>query len=176
MNTETRNQLSDLIKSARLEKGLTLREVEAKGGYQSGMIGRLENRKFDFTIEALVQICRGLDLTLKDVLVCLDIPTFIAEEDKERVVTYDTLRSFLANSRLEKGLSLRKFAQQFNTNVNTVQRYEKKQRSIYSFTHFVELDRALSLNGKLVVMAWQAGENSLQTRTMNKQSRHWEPA
>ena len=78
-----RDQLRGFLTFTHIELGLMLRDVTARSGYQAGMICRLENGQFDFTIEALIQISRGFDLTLKDILNCLgDSPVFGENENE----------------------------------------------------------------------------------------------
>ena len=169
MNIEVRDKIRTIIKAKRLDLGLKLKEVTAKGGYQAGMISRLENGKFDFTIEALIQISRGLDLKLKDILVCLGIPTTFVEIENEDLVSYEELGLFLARCRTKKGLSLRKLSGLIGLNYKTIFRLEHNLNSRISFTDIVSIDKALEKNGELISLAWRAGECHLGCNKLFKE-------
>lgn len=57
-------KISAQIERCRLEKGMTQQEFAKYMGVSQGMVSKWESREYNFTIRALNEICKKLDLEL----------------------------------------------------------------------------------------------------------------
>lgn len=65
---ETLKRLGEHIKSIRVEKGLTLEEVGNRIGKDRQSIHRLEKGQFNPSYLYLVEVCRGLEIDISEIL------------------------------------------------------------------------------------------------------------
>lgn len=59
---EARKRVGDTLKTARIAKGLTIRDLEAKTGLANNHISRIENGKYNATIDTVALIANALNL------------------------------------------------------------------------------------------------------------------
>lgn len=63
-----RRILGDVLRSERMQRGLTLREVSADARVSLGYISEIERGQKEASSELLASLCSALDLPLSDVL------------------------------------------------------------------------------------------------------------
>ena len=63
-----RRILGDVLRSERMQRGLTLREVSADARVSLGYISEIERGQKEASSELLASLCTALDLPLSDVL------------------------------------------------------------------------------------------------------------
>ena len=63
-----RRTLGDVLRSERMQRGLTLREVSADARVSLGYISEIERGQKEASSELLASLCSALDLPLSDVL------------------------------------------------------------------------------------------------------------
>lgn len=63
-----RRTLGEVLRSARMERGLTLREVSAQARVSLGYISEIERGQKEASSELLASLCQALDLPLSAVL------------------------------------------------------------------------------------------------------------
>lgn len=59
---EARKRVGETLKTARIAKGLTVRDLEAKTGLANNHISRIENGKYNATIDTIALIAHALEL------------------------------------------------------------------------------------------------------------------
>jgi len=63
-----RRLLGDVLRSQRMERGMTLREVSAEARVSLGYISEIERGQKEASSELLASLCSALDVPLSDVL------------------------------------------------------------------------------------------------------------
>jgi transcriptional regulator with XRE-family HTH domain len=63
-----RRLLGDVLRSQRMERGMTLREVSAEARVSLGYISEIERGQKEASSELLASLCSALDVRLSDVL------------------------------------------------------------------------------------------------------------
>jgi len=63
-----RRLLGDVLRTQRMERGMTLREVSAEARVSLGYISEIERGQKEASSELLASLCRALDVRLSDVL------------------------------------------------------------------------------------------------------------
>ena len=63
-----RRLLGDVLRSARMERGMTLREVSAEARVSLGYISEIERGQKEASSELLASLCAAMDLPLSEVL------------------------------------------------------------------------------------------------------------
>ena len=63
-----RRLLGDVLRDARMQRGLTLREVSADARVSLGYISEIERGQKEASSELLASLCAALDMPLSDVL------------------------------------------------------------------------------------------------------------
>jgi transcriptional regulator with XRE-family HTH domain len=63
-----RRLLGDVLRDARMQRGMTLREVSADARVSLGYISEIERGQKEASSELLASLCAALDLPLSDVL------------------------------------------------------------------------------------------------------------
>lgn len=63
-----RRLLGDVLRSQRMERGMTLREVSAEARVSLGYISEIERGQKEASSELLASLCGALDVRLSDVL------------------------------------------------------------------------------------------------------------
>jgi transcriptional regulator with XRE-family HTH domain len=63
-----RRSLGDVLRSRRMHRGLTLREVSAEARVSLGYISEIERGQKEASSELLASLCAALDVPLSDVL------------------------------------------------------------------------------------------------------------
>ena len=63
-----RRMLGDVLRSERMQRGLTLRQVSADARVSLGYISEIERGQKEASSELLASLCAALDLPLSDVL------------------------------------------------------------------------------------------------------------
>ena len=63
-----RRMLGDVLRDARMQRGLTLREVSADARVSLGYISEIERGQKEASSELLASLCAALDMPLSDVL------------------------------------------------------------------------------------------------------------
>ncbi len=84
-------ELGEVLKKARLEKGLTLEDVATSCGYSKALISRIENNNVFPSIESLSKIASALDLPLYDIFASLpsDESVVLRKSDRGRFKVED---------------------------------------------------------------------------------------
>ncbi|HQR27680.1 MAG TPA: helix-turn-helix transcriptional regulator [Nocardioides sp.] len=63
-----RRSLGDVLRSRRMHRGMTLREVSAEARVSLGYISEIERGQKEASSELLASLCAALDVALSDVL------------------------------------------------------------------------------------------------------------
>jgi transcriptional regulator with XRE-family HTH domain len=63
-----RRLLGDVLRSARMQRGMTLRELSAEARVSLGYISEIERGQKEASSELLASLCQAMDLPLSDVL------------------------------------------------------------------------------------------------------------
>jgi len=79
-----RRLLGDVLRSERLQRGLTLREVSKEARVSLGYISEIERGQKEASSELLASLCAALDVPLSTVL--RDVSDAIALEEADAVV------------------------------------------------------------------------------------------
>jgi len=74
-----RRLLGDVLRSQRMERGMTLREVSAEARVSLGYISEIERGQKEASSELLASLCAALDVALSDVL--RDVSDLVALEE-----------------------------------------------------------------------------------------------
>ncbi len=74
-----RRFLGDVLRSERMQRGLTLREVSAEARVSLGYISEIERGQKEASSELLASLCAAMDLPLSEVL--RDVSSAIALEE-----------------------------------------------------------------------------------------------
>ena len=74
-----RRMLGDVLRTHRMRRGLTLREVSAEARVSLGYISEIERGQKEASSELLASLCAALDLPLSDVL--RDVSDAVALEE-----------------------------------------------------------------------------------------------
>lgn len=67
-NNQLLEQFGVILKQLRIEKKLTLLDLEVRTGVSEGDISRIENGKKNFTFTTLVKLAKGLDIPVSKLL------------------------------------------------------------------------------------------------------------
>jgi transcriptional regulator with XRE-family HTH domain len=67
-NKQVLEQFGAILKQARVEKKLTLLDLEVRTGINEGEISKIENGKKNFTFTTLVKLAKGLEFPLSKLL------------------------------------------------------------------------------------------------------------
>lgn len=63
-----RRNLGDVLRGARMQRGMTLRELSAEARVSLGYISEIERGQKEASSELLASLCQAMDLPLSDVL------------------------------------------------------------------------------------------------------------
>jgi transcriptional regulator with XRE-family HTH domain len=74
-----RRLLGDVLRSARMQRGMTLRELSAEARVSLGYISEIERGQKEASSELLASLCQAMDLPLSDVL--RDVADAVALEE-----------------------------------------------------------------------------------------------
>ena len=74
-----RRLLGDVLRSARMQRGMTLRELSAEARVSLGYISEIERGQKEASSELLASLCEAMDLPLSDVL--RDVADAVAIEE-----------------------------------------------------------------------------------------------
>lgn len=74
-----RRLLGDVLRSKRLQRGLTLRQVSAEARVSLGYISEIERGHKEASSELLASLCAALDVPLSEVL--SDVSSLVAVEE-----------------------------------------------------------------------------------------------
>ena len=74
-----RRLLGDVLRSARMQRGMTLRELSAEARVSLGYISEIERGQKEASSELLASLCEAMDLPLSDVL--RDVADAVALEE-----------------------------------------------------------------------------------------------
>ena len=74
-----RRLLGDVLRSARMQRGMTLRELSAEARVSLGYISEIERGQKEASSELLASLCEAMDLPLSDVL--RDVSDAVALEE-----------------------------------------------------------------------------------------------
>jgi transcriptional regulator with XRE-family HTH domain len=80
-----RRLLGDVLRSLRIERGMTLREVSAEARVSLGYISEIERGQKEASSELLASLCAALDVPLSDVL--RDVSDAVAIEEAAAALT-----------------------------------------------------------------------------------------
>jgi transcriptional regulator with XRE-family HTH domain len=72
---EILKRLAERVKTVRKSKGLTLEEAGNAGGKDRQSVYRLENGKYNPSIVYLIELCRGLEIDISELLKNIDTET-----------------------------------------------------------------------------------------------------
>jgi len=78
-----RRSLGDVLRSKRLQRGMTLREVSAEARVSLGYISEIERGQKEASSELLASLCGALDVPLSEVLT--DVSSLVALEETPRL-------------------------------------------------------------------------------------------
>ncbi len=74
-----RRLLGDVLRGARMQRGMTLRELSAEARISLGYISEIERGQKEASSELLASLCQAMDLPLSDVL--RDVADAVAVEE-----------------------------------------------------------------------------------------------
>jgi transcriptional regulator with XRE-family HTH domain len=74
-----RRLLGDVLRSKRLQRGMTLRQVSAEARVSLGYISEIERGQKEASSELLSSLCSALDVPLSEIL--SDVSTLVAVEE-----------------------------------------------------------------------------------------------
>ncbi|MCY7401166.1 MAG: helix-turn-helix domain-containing protein [Nocardioides sp.] len=74
-----RRLLGDVLRGARMQRGMTLRELSAQARVSLGYISEIERGQKEASSELLASLCQAMDLPLSDVL--RDVADAVAVEE-----------------------------------------------------------------------------------------------
>jgi len=74
-----RRSLGDVLRGARMQRGLTLRDLSAEARVSLGYISEIERGQKEASSELLASLCQAMDLPLSDVL--RDVASAVAVEE-----------------------------------------------------------------------------------------------
>ena len=74
-----RRMLGEVLRSARMQRGMTLRELSAEARVSLGYISEIERGQKEASSELLASLCQAMDLPLSDVL--RDVADAVALEE-----------------------------------------------------------------------------------------------
>ena len=74
-----RRSLGDVLRGARMQRGMTLRELSAQARVSLGYISEIERGQKEASSELLASLCQAMDLPLSDVL--RDVADAVAVEE-----------------------------------------------------------------------------------------------
>jgi XRE family transcriptional regulator, stress-response regulator len=80
-----RRLLGDVLRGARMERGMTLREVSADARVSLGYISEIERGQKEASSELLASLCAALDIPLSDVL--REVSDLVAVEEAAAALT-----------------------------------------------------------------------------------------
>lgn len=75
-----RQLLGEVLRTARMQRGMTLRELSASARVSLGYISEIERGQKEASSELLASLCSALDLALSDVL--RDVSDAVAVEER----------------------------------------------------------------------------------------------
>ena len=80
-----RRLLGDVLRDARMQRGMTLREVSADARVSLGYISEIERGQKEASSELLASLCSALDMPLSDVL--REVSDLVAIEEAAAALT-----------------------------------------------------------------------------------------
>ena len=83
-----RRLLGDVLRGARMQRGMTLRELSAEARVSLGYISEIERGQKEASSELLSSLCQAMDLPLSDVL--RDVADAVAVEEAALEVVVST--------------------------------------------------------------------------------------
>ena len=83
-----RRLLGDVLRGARMQRGMTLRELSADARVSLGYISEIERGQKEASSELLASLCQAMDLPLSDVL--RDVADAVAVEEAAILVVAST--------------------------------------------------------------------------------------
>ena len=67
-NKQELEQFGSILKQLRIEKGLTLLDLEVRTGINEGTLSKIENGKKNFNFTTLVKLAKGLEVPVSKLL------------------------------------------------------------------------------------------------------------
>lgn len=67
-NKQELEQFGAILKQLRIEKGLTLLDLEVRTGINEGTLSKIENGKKNFNFTTLVKLAKGLEIPVSKLL------------------------------------------------------------------------------------------------------------
>jgi transcriptional regulator with XRE-family HTH domain len=67
-NKQDLEQFGAILKQLRIEKGLTLLDLEVRTGINEGTLSKIENGKKNFNFTTLVKLAKGLEIPVSKLL------------------------------------------------------------------------------------------------------------
>jgi HTH-type transcriptional regulator, competence development regulator len=67
-NKQELEQFGSILKQLRIEKGLTLLDLEVRTGINEGTLSKIENGKKNFNFTTLVKLAKGLEIPVSKLL------------------------------------------------------------------------------------------------------------
>jgi HTH-type transcriptional regulator, competence development regulator len=67
-NKQVLEEFGAILRQARIEKKLTLLDLEVRSGINEGELSRIENGKKNFNFTTLVKLAKGLEIPLSKLL------------------------------------------------------------------------------------------------------------
>lgn len=86
-----RRLLGDVLRSARMQRGMTLRELSADARVSLGYISEIERGQKEASSELLASLCQAMDLPLSEVL--RDVADAVALEEAALEVSMEVVAS-----------------------------------------------------------------------------------
>lgn len=80
-----RRLLGDVLRGARMQRGMTLRELSAEARVSLGYISEIERGQKEASSELLASLCQAMDLPLSEVL--RDVADAVALEEAAAIVS-----------------------------------------------------------------------------------------
>ncbi|WP_210651440.1 helix-turn-helix domain-containing protein [Nocardioides sp. SYSU D00065] len=80
-----RRLLGDVLRGARMQRGMTLRELSAEARVSLGYISEIERGQKEASSELLASLCQAMDLPLSDVL--RDVADAVAIEEMAQLAS-----------------------------------------------------------------------------------------
>lgn len=94
-------EIGPWLRSVRINKGLEIKALSLESGLNSSQISRIETSYSDVTVNSIVRIVYGLNMTLNDLLAELEISAFFPRirgvglpNKKESVITIQDIETF----------------------------------------------------------------------------------
>ena len=94
-----RRQLGDVLRSERMRRGMTLRELSSEARVSLGYISEIERGQKEASSELLASLCAALDVPLSEVL--SEVSDAVALEEAALAMQLESIESGIDTSSLE---------------------------------------------------------------------------